>query len=212
MTFPDFASVSTSPFKDIMNLWNGLGYNRRALALKKSAHMIMEKFGGILPSEPEKLISLPGVGKATASAVCAFAFNYPSVFVETNIRAVYIHFFFNDEENIKDSHFLPLVALTVDRLNPRTWYYALMDYGVMLKKMYKNPSQKSAHYYRQSRFEGSNRQKRSMIVKTLLAHSSLSESEIAHILNQPQNEVRKNLSQLEQEGMIIRKNNIYTIG
>lgn len=210
-TFPDFSSLYTSSLKDVMSMWSGLGYNRRALALKKSAHMVIDDFGGELPADPGKLIALPGVGKATASALCAFAFNYPAVFVETNIRAVYIHIFFDEKDTIKDSSLLPLVDITLDRTNPRHWYYALMDYGVVLKKMYKNPSQKSAHYHRQSPFEGSNRQKRSMIVKSLLAHPQLTESEISNLLNQAPEEVRKNLVQLEKEGMIKRKEDTYTI-
>jgi A/G-specific adenine glycosylase len=209
--FPDFASLSTSSLKDVLKLWSGLGYSRRALSLKRSAHMVMKDFSGLLPSEPDKLVTLPGVGKATASAVSAFAFNYPAVFVETNIRALYIHFFFNDTNNIKDSALLPLVKITLDNSNPRRWYYALMDYGVIIKKMYRNPSQKSAHYHKQSPFKGSNRQKRSMIVKTLLIHPSLSETEISAMLNQSPIEVKKNLSELEKEGMIVRKNNAYTI-
>ena len=209
--FPNFQSLYTSSLKDVMAMWSGLGYNRRALALKKSAHILIDDFEGTLPADPDKLITLPGVGKATASALCAFAFNYPSVFVETNIRAVYIHLFFNEKETVKDSGLLPLVDITLDKTNPRHWYYALMDYGVVLKKIYKNPSQKSAHYHRQSPFEGSNRQKRSMIVKALLAHSQLTESEISKLLNQSPEEVQKNLVQLEKEGMIKRKNNAYTI-
>src|SRR6185436_4334664 len=107
---------------------------------QKTAQKIVAEFGGVLPNSPEILIELPGIGPATAASICAFAFNMPTIFIETNIRAVFIHFFFQHKTDITDKELLPLVAQTVDQTNPREWYYALMDYGVMLKKTAKNPA------------------------------------------------------------------------
>ena len=78
-----------------------------------------------------------------------FAFNEPRAFIETNIRAVYIHHFFPGKKKIADAEILPLVERTLDAKNPRRWFYALMDYGVMLKKSGPNPSRRSAHHARQ---------------------------------------------------------------
>jgi len=93
--FPDFAALAGAQLNTVLSLWQGLGYNRRALSLKKTAEIVVSNFHGTLPDSYEELISLPGIGKATAGSILAFAFNKPIPFIETNIRRVYIHFFFN---------------------------------------------------------------------------------------------------------------------
>ncbi len=93
--FPDFSSLARAPLRLILKQWQGLGYNRRAIALKLISRRIMEEFHGELPSSVETLMTLPGIGRATASAISAFAFHIPSVFIETNIRRVFIHGFFS---------------------------------------------------------------------------------------------------------------------
>ena len=127
----------------------------------------------------ETLMTFPGIGRATASAIAAFAFQHSTVFIETNIRRVFIHCFFHDMMNIKDVEILLLVERTLDTSNPREWYYALMDYGVMLKQKYENPNRRSAHYQKQSPFQGSNRQIRGMVLKLLVQESYISEHDIA---------------------------------
>lgn len=102
-----------------------------------------------------------------------FAFNKPAVFIETNVRAVFLHSFFKDQDEVHDKELMPLVALTVDEINPREWYYALMDYGVYLKKTYKNPSKKSKHHTEQSAFEGSDRQIRGAVLRQLTKKESV---------------------------------------
>jgi len=92
----------------------------------------------------------------------------PEVFIETNIRSVFIHHFFPGARSVSDAQLLPLVEQALDRQNPRMWYSALMDYGVHLKETFPNPSRKSRHYTRQSRFQGSDRQVRAQIVRMLL--------------------------------------------
>ncbi len=201
-SFPDFASLAHAPLREILRVWQGLGYNRRAVALKKAAQTVMTKFHGDLPSSPEALISLSGIGRATACAICAFAFNEPVVFIETNIRRVFIHCFFQGRQGIKDAEILPLVAKTLDTSNPRKWYFGLMDYGAILKKQHQNPNRKSAHYQKQPPFEGSNRQIRGMILKLLTAESPLSHREIAERLGKDPERVKGNLTQLQKEGFI----------
>ncbi|MFC1509819.1 A/G-specific adenine glycosylase, partial [Candidatus Omnitrophota bacterium] len=156
--FPDFAALAQASLLDVLRVWQGLGYNRRAKALREIAIKVMNDYKGILPSSPDLLKTFPGIGPYTAQAITAFAFNKPAVFIETNIRCVYIHFFFNSRTEVKDGDIFPVVEQTLDSGNPRKWYSALMDYGVMLKKEHLNPGRKSAHYSKQSRFEGSDRQ------------------------------------------------------
>jgi len=210
-SLPDFDSLAQAPLREVLRLWQGLGYNRRAMALKNIAQMVVTNFQGNLPSSPEALMSLPGIGRATACAICAFAFNEPVVFIETNIRRAFIHHFFQKENDVKDTQILPLVEKTLDTSNPRKWYFALMDYGVMLKKQYQNPNRKSAHYQKQPPFEGSNRQIRGMILRTLTAESPISQQEIAKRLGLDPERVKGNLIQLQREGFIRKRGNRFTI-
>jgi A/G-specific adenine glycosylase len=171
--FPDIRSLARAPLADILRAWQGLGYNRRALLLKRLAERVAADFGGRIPRAREILETLPGIGEATSGAVCAFAFDQPEVFIETNIRSVFIHYFFRKTQKVSDAQLLPWIEKALDRENPREWYYALMDYGVHLKSEIPNPSRKSRHYAKQERFEGSVRQIRGKIVKVLLSRRRL---------------------------------------
>jgi A/G-specific adenine glycosylase len=203
-TFPDFRSMAQASLPEILRVWQGLGYNRRALALKKTAELVVSQYRGILPAEPDELRKLPGIGPYTAAAVAAFAFNRPVMFIETNIRTVFIQCFFHDQTVVKDREILPLIEQTLDTSNPRRWYYALMDYGAMLKQQYRNPNRRSAQYQKQTPFKGSNRELRGMILRTLTAQSRLSEAEFAEKLNAAPERVNHALKQLVAEGFIIR--------
>jgi A/G-specific adenine glycosylase len=209
--FPGFPSLAEAPNAKLLKVWSGMGYNRRALALKSLAQKVMSDYQGRLPSDPEKLIELPGIGKYTAGAVSAFAFNKPVVFMDTNIRRVYIHEFFQDRENILDSELIPLVEQTLDRENPRKWYNALMDYGTMLKQKHVNPNRKSAHYIRQSPFENSNRQVRGAILKALVDGSGFSAAQIAKKAGMDPERVKKNLVQLVEEGFVRKQGSVYIL-
>lgn len=210
-TFPDLASLERAPLKDVLAVWQGLGYNRRAIALKRIAAEVMTTLQGVLPSSVDRLMQLPGVGRATASAIASFAFNQPTVFLETNIRRVFIHFFFEGRENIRDSELLPFVEKALDRSDPRGWYYALMDYGAMLKKEITNPNKKSSHYQRQSPFAGSQRQLRGMVLKMALNTSKISKTAIARKMRREPKHIGEILSQLEREGFVRREGNTYLI-
>jgi A/G-specific adenine glycosylase len=96
-----------------------------------------------------------------------YAFNQPVSFIETNIRTVYIHHFFETSESVDDKEILKVVEETCDNENPRAWYWALMDYGTYLKSMVGNVSRKSSSYAKQSTFEGSKRQIRGAVLRIL---------------------------------------------
>ena len=209
--FPDFTALAQTSLHSVLQAWQGLGYNRRALALKESARKIVDKHGGVPPKNIEGLVGLPGIGRSTAGALLAFAHNLPVAFIETNIRRVYIHFFFPERERVGDREILPLVEQTMDRDNPRDWYYALMDYGAMLKTNLPNPNRKSAHYTRQAPFEGSNRQTRGMILKLLLSSGSLHENELIGKLNGDPSRVRTILREMVREGFIQTSGDTVTI-
>jgi A/G-specific DNA glycosylase len=166
--FPDIGALAAAPLEAVLRAWQGLGYHRRALSLQKTAAIVATEHDGELPRSVPDLVRLPGVGPATAGAVAAFAYGAAHPFIETNIRAVYLHCFFPDRSDVTDREILPLVEATLDHIDPRSWYYALMDYGVMLKRAFPNPSRRSRHHTRQSLFLGSRRQLRAQVLRVLL--------------------------------------------
>ena len=197
--FPTVDALAAAAPSDVLEEWQGLGYNRRALSVHRAAQAISEA-GGIFPQDPKELVKLPGIGPATAAGIRAFAFNLHGVYLETNVRTVFLHELYPQAEGVPDSELVPLVELTcpasvadaanvadavaavtdavVDtaaesdetELTPRSWYYALLDYGAYLKKTIPNPSRRSKSHVKQSRFEGSHRQKRAELLRVLLAH------------------------------------------
>lgn len=203
--FPTVEKLARASVASVLKEWQGLGYNRRGLALKRSAEEIMKRFGGKLPRDYAALLTLPGVGPATAGDILAFAWNEPVTVIETNIRSVFIHAFFPDDNSVHDRDLLPLIARTVDKENPREWYYALMDYGAWLKKTLPNPSRRSRHFTTQSAFKGSNRELRSKILKYLLAYPRQSAETICEALGSDRAAVSKNLSAMAKEGLIREK-------
>ncbi len=209
--FPNFSALAEAPLQDVLLVWQGLGYNRRAKALKDIAILVMTDYDGILPSEPEELETFPGIGPATAREIAAFAFNKPVVFIETNIRSLFIHFFFPDAANIPDRSILPLIEATLVRDNPREWYYALMDYGSMLKRNVPNPGRKSAHYARQSRFEGSDRQIRGAIIRLLTSEDTVPENTIIAKTGCDPDRGEKIMNTLVAEGLVQRENGLVFI-
>ena len=201
--FPDFLALSKAPLEDVLKVWQGLGYNRRAIALKKISDIVINDYHGKLPDSIEILKSFPQIGHNTASSILTFAFNNPTVFIETNIRRVYIYFFFHNKYSISDKEIIPFVEKTIDIPNPREWYYALMDYGVILKKSYPDLNKRSVHYRKQAPFKGSNRQIRGNILKLLIRAKMLKKFEIENkFKNISQDKLKVILIQLEKEGFI----------
>lgn len=222
--FPDFETLAAAPLRDVFAEWQGLGYNRRGLQLKKLAEMVVaEKIqsGGKiadLPRTKEALIELPGIGPNTAGSVLAFAYNIPQAFIETNIRSVFIHFFFkNSRRKVHDKDIIKLVEASLagknnkNYKNPREWYYALMDYGVYLKSTFPNPSRKSRHHVRQSPFKGSNREMRAQILRSIVEKSRTAEEIIKEIGTEKKISIVKNISDLVKEGFIFQKAGIFNV-
>ena len=208
--FPDFTSLALASVDQLLSVWQGLGYNRRALALKQIAQKIISDYGGKVPKDLKSLEALPQIGHNTASSILAFAYNLPTYFIETNIRRVYIYFFFPGRSNIDDKEIMDIVNISVDENNPRDWYYALMDFGVMLKKTHPELHKRSAHYRKQSKFNGSIRQVRGKILKLLLK-TPLSRREINDKLKYDERKIGKILNSLLKEGFIQKEQDTFSI-
>lgn len=202
--FPSVHRLAEVSQPDVLVAWQGLGYNRRALYLHRTARQVVDGYSGIIPDDVSRLERFPGIGHATASAICAFAYNQPTVFIETNIRTVFIHHFFAGEPTVSDKDILPLVDQTVDTDDPRIWYHALMDYGVALKGAFGNPSRRSTSYTRQSPFQGSDRQLRSSILRIILAEKRISDHRLTTRICADRNRLNRIVASLIEDGFIGR--------
>jgi A/G-specific adenine glycosylase len=210
--WPDFASLAKAPLDELLFHWKGLGYNRRALNLRKSA-LLTEQWGWTIPADEDAIASLPGVGKATTAALLAFSFQKQSIYLETNIRRVLLTCFYPEAEQVKDKELEQLLALLVSEIEDvKSWYYALMDYGVLLKALLPNANTRSAHYTRQSVFENSNRQIRGQLIHLLSDTGAKDIQQIAAILSRFDEErIYSCLNDLQKEGFVQKSDGVYRI-
>ncbi|MCC6639176.1 A/G-specific adenine glycosylase [Candidatus Falkowbacteria bacterium] len=209
-TFPTLTALAQAPTQKLLQQWMGLGYNNRALRLRECAREIVRNYKGEFPRDITTLESLPGIGPYTARAIATFAFEQSHIFIETNIRAVILHQFFKDKRGVDDQELLPYLSKVVARQNPRTMYYALMDYGSYLKSIHPNPSRKSKHHQKQSTFKGSFRQKRSMVTKLLL-HAPQTTRSLRNATQFSPPLLKKVLSALQKDKIILYRNGRYEI-
>jgi A/G-specific adenine glycosylase len=209
--WPQPKALSRAPLEDALREWSGLGYNRRCRFLRESARIIAEEHGGVVPQAPEALLALPGVGAYTAGAIACFAYNYPSVFIETNIRAAVIHFFFQGRQGVTDAEIAAILEKALDRLKPREWYWALMDYGAALKKITENPSRRGSGYVRQSRFEGSFRQRRGALLRALVSRGPATTGELRERTGMEEEDLYQVLDALGKDHLVAERDGRYLI-
>lgn len=203
--FPDESALASASLAEVLALWQGLGYNRRAKFLHAAAVMVMREFDGTIPDVESELRRLPGVGVNTAGAILAYAFNQPTLFIETNIRTVYIHHFFNDATSVSDRQIHELLSETIDRSNPRRFYQNLMDYGAWLKGQGVRNSAQSRQYKKQSSLQGSVRELRGEMIRALLS-STLSMIEFEKQFSND-SRYRAALDGLLRDGLVERNEN-----
>lgn len=204
--FPDAASLAGVDLATLYDAWRGLGYNSRALRLRESARLCAELYGGLPPRDERLLLDLPGVGRYTARAVLAFAYDEPGAFLETNIRAALLFHFFRGADKVPDRDLEAVAEAVLDRDDPRTWYYALMDYGAWLKRREPNPSRRASAYARQSKFEGSLRQARGAVLRALSAGTTAPEgrglADMAAELGMEYGRVKRAAEGLSRDGLV----------
>ena len=209
-TFPTFESLAQADMVSILAKWQGMGYNRRAKYLKDIATIVENTYNGKVPEDPDLLDDMPGIGPATARSIVTYIYNKPELFIETNVRRVFIHHFFQGTSDIDDSDIYPILQKAIDTVNPREWYYAIMDYGTYLAKQVTNPNRKSKHYAKQSTFEGSKRQVRGAIIRELVKEPLKAEA-LVKLLGFEKKRTYDVLKDLENERFIIKKNGKYKI-
>lgn len=231
--FPGWQALARASTADVLREWSGLGYNRRALYLKRIAETLVaqSRAGGTggaagttgpdpLPRTYDGLRALPGIGPNTAGSILAFAFNVPHPFIETNIRSVFIHFFFaRARTKVRDDRIMPLIRKALEdrkiATHPRQWYWALMDYGAYLKSRASgttNPSRRSAHHARQKPFKGSTRELRSRLLRAVMTKPLTKKA--AHRLcaaDWPKDKIEAGLNALVREGFIARARTRFVI-
>lgn len=170
--FPTIKSLADASLIDVLRIWSGLGHNRRAKYLRDTAITIEQTFVGKFPKMYAELRVLPGIGDYTAKAVRVFAFNESEILIETNVRTVFFHHFFSNWTSdvqfvhVHDKQLIPIAERVRKGQDPREWHWALMDYGADLKRRGVKLNARSAHYTKQSKFQGSLRQVRGAILRT----------------------------------------------
>lgn len=211
--FPTLDALAAAPLEAVLRAWQGLGYNRRAVALKRTAEKLAADALGSeplrLPRERDALLELPGVGPATAAGVRAFAWGEYDTYLETNVRSVFLHELFADRDGVTDREIAELVAQAADEahrqgVGARDWYFALLDYGVHLKATLPNPSRRSAHHTRQSPFEGSRRQKRARLLRAVMELPGSDSELLGAGLGIDAGSADELLLELEAEGFVVR--------
>jgi A/G-specific adenine glycosylase len=200
--FPTVKVLAESPLKEVLVLWSGLGYNRRAKLLHEAAKQVVALHGGKIPRSFEMMCTLRGVGPYTAGAVCVFAYNMPIPLIETNIRTVFFHHVFQGDTKISDKILMEYSEKCIDKKDPRTWFWALMDYGSYLKAKGVRTNKRSTHYTKQSTFKGSDREVRGAIVKVLTGVAFAQEKEIQTKTKLPFTKIRTQLLKLKREGIV----------
>jgi len=172
--FPDVQTLASASLREVLDAWSGLGYNSRGQRLHRAASMVVEQFEGEVPSDPARLIELPGIGAYTSRSIPVFADNLDLAAVDTNIRRVLIHEL-NLPESITPKALMEVAEEVLPKGRSRDWHNALMDYGAMELTSKKTGI---APLTRQSSFKGSRRWYRSALLRELLATGELSRESI----------------------------------
>jgi A/G-specific adenine glycosylase len=203
--FPTVKALALAPQADVLRAWEGLGYYRRARNLHRAAIAVQEQYGGTIPENFDDLVALPGLGRYTAAAVSVFAFDRPTPMIETNIRSVYLYAFCRGRSAVLDAELLQLVQDTIDVARCRDWFYALMDFGVVLKRARPGINSQSKHHTKQSRFEGSDRQIAARVLKAIVsAKRGAGIEDLYEVVQGAGERIDKAIVRLERDGMIRR--------
>jgi A/G-specific adenine glycosylase len=130
--FPTVESLAAARPADVLRAWQGLGYNRRALALWRAAQVIVTEHSGSVPSDIAALEALPGIGPYTARAVAAIAFGVPVGALDTNVRRVLGRIVLGEPAAVPRPELQRLADSAVPRARAGEWTHAVMDVGALI--------------------------------------------------------------------------------
>jgi len=177
--YPTAASFAKAPTADILRLWSGLGYNRRAIYLKRATEIIADEWHNQWPRTIGELQKLPGVGLYTAGAILSFAFNKDVPLADVNMERVIGRIFVGPVwPKLSQKQLLAVIAQVLPKNKSRLFPHAVMDLGAALNAnddflaiwrkefpalFIREPKTEN----RQPKWQGSNRQIRGAVLKSL---------------------------------------------
>ena len=214
--FPSAWALARAPRRDVLLAWDGLGYNRRAVALSEAARAIVRDHAGRVPADAAALRLLPGVGTYTAAAVSSIAFGLPVAAVDTNVRRI-VSRVFEATDDVAPGRVRELAQGWLDRRDPGGWNQALMDLGREVCRpeprcdrcplrrscgFAAGHAQPSAPRRAQGPFEGSFRQVRGAVVRALRARASATVEGLAVCTGFDADRVHEAVRRLSAEGLL----------
>ncbi len=216
--FPTLRSLASAPRSGVLIAWDGLGYNRRAVALSEAGRAIVREHDGKVPSDPEALRRLPGLGPYTSAAVASIAFGVPVAAVDTNVRRIVSRVFLGSDPELASATDVRVLAdRWVDRRDPGAWNQALMDLGREVcrpdPRCDRCPLRPSCRFAsRRTRpkrgarasapFEGSSRQARGAVIGVLRADHEISLGELVDRSGLPSARIAAAVKALAAEGLV----------
>jgi A/G-specific adenine glycosylase len=224
--FPTVRALAAADRRDVLAAWSGLGYNRRAVSLHRTARLVVAEHGGRVPADPAALRTFPGVGPYTAAAVASIAGGVPVAALDVNVRRVV--------ERVHGLGGAPAARVDaaanawLDRRDPGAWNQALMDIGRehcrAMPRCDGCPLETWCVWRRsggsaapasprrsQSRFEGSTRQVRGRIVAALLERPSAGVAALVAATDRPPDRVEEALAALVADGVVLRRGRSYRL-
>ena len=212
--FPDVATLARASRADVLRVWSGLGYNRRALYLHECAKTIVKDHAGKFPNTYDALIALPGIGRSTAGALLAFVFDRDVPMIDTNIRRILVRIFYKGKNMPNDKALYEFASDLIPKGRGRVWNYALLDIGATLCRarghslscplmqlhgrvgdfVYKKPQQK---------FLGSRRYFRGQLLRMLVEQKSVSMAQAERELKLSESELHEVIEALKSERIIV---------
>ncbi|MBD3191057.1 MAG: Fe-S cluster assembly protein HesB [Candidatus Heimdallarchaeota archaeon] len=203
--YPTLESLAKASKAEVLKLWSGLGYNRRAIWLQEAANQLVEMES--FPKIPEELQKLKGIGPYTSRAILIFAFNEDLPTVDTNIRRILIAEGFAEESTAKKELF-EIAEQLLPRGRSRDWHNALMDYGSIVLTAAKTGIKPTS---RQTRFKGSSRDFRGRILRFLINHSESDQETISKECKIPKKKITQILESLLSDELIQKQGKTYSL-
>lgn len=213
--FPTLADLSRAPLSDVLRVWSGLGYNRRAKYLHACAREISERHAGKFPRTYEGLVALPGIGRSTAAGIMAFAWNMETPMIDTNIRRI-LGRVFPAMQHASDRDLYQYAAALIPVGRGREWNYAMLDIGATsctardhaekcpFQELHGRVLPLEARAKTPLRFEDSRRYLRGRIVAMVARKGSVSLAELrAHVGKSPY-DLEDVLADLTREQLVSR--------